>query len=400
MKDEYIEHGTYGLLVCFAFFVFLLAVFLKSGLFSEGQEVTEYLKEGNTTDSRGVSDYDRLEISFLNKLHYKNRLIDLNGYIARRLGMRGLYGNDLNMYITKDDYIVSYYPQTSTDYEYEQIINLKDYLDEKGIKLLYVNEPSKYVNDKLMMDEFGLDSYLNRNMDLFMQRIREAGINVIDLREVMVKEDINVRDMFYRTDHHWNVNASLWAAKETAKGLNDYCDYDIDLKIYNKENYIQKEYKSSWLGEQGRKLGRTYVGLDDFTEIKPKFETSFNIVGEMETATFDNMVKESVYYQNTSVYDATSWHYSYKRGHFINNNVDRGKLLIVGDSYQISMQPFLSLGIHDTDCIFIRDFERPFSLRTYIEQGEYDTVLIAYSQSMLGAHDQPGSSNYYMFDFE
>ena len=52
------------------------------------------------------------------------------------------------------------------------------------------------------------------------------------------------------------------------------------------------------------------------------------------------------------------------------------------------------------DSLVLRACDDSFDLRNYILENGYDTVLICYAQFMLGAHDDPNSSNYRMFTFE
>ena len=44
----------------------------------------------------------------------------------------------------------------------------------------------------------------------------------------------------------------------------------------NDNRFTYKEYEKAWLGEQGKKLGESFVGLDDFTLILPDYDTSFH----------------------------------------------------------------------------------------------------------------------------
>ncbi|SCZ78620.1 hypothetical protein [Pseudobutyrivibrio xylanivorans] len=208
--------------------------------------------------------------------------------------------------------------------------------------------------------------------------------------------------MFYRTDHHWTVPAGLWATKHIAQKLNECCGYNIDLSIYDDENFDKIEYKNCWLGEQGRKVGAPYVGLDDYTEVKPNFPTSYVFIKEDGTVcdgTFDSFINESVYNPDNDIYDSTTWHYSYDRIDCINNNVPDGKILIIGDSYEHVTQPFLSLGVHEVHSLILRKFDDSFSLRSFIQKNEYDTVIVAYAQFMIGAHDDESSWQYKMFNF-
>ena len=75
---------------------------------------------------------DNIESEFADSFWQKQSFINLNGAMAKRLGMQGFYSS-MGMYITDDQYIVSASEWTATDYEYEEITALKDYLDERGI---------------------------------------------------------------------------------------------------------------------------------------------------------------------------------------------------------------------------------------------------------------------------
>ncbi|MCM1216602.1 MAG: hypothetical protein NC331_10130 [Lachnospiraceae bacterium] len=383
--------------------VFVMALFVgfvKSGSYLEIQKLADYLRQDmDPSDAEKV--LNLLEAEFSSTVWNQQDLINLNGSMARLLNMQGFY-SDMGMYVTDDLYIVSASDDTSTDYEFDEVAAFSAFLEENGINLLYVNEPTKYMDDALFSEEFGIETYSNRNADVFIARLRDAGIPVIDLRDDIRADGLDIFDLFYRTDHHWTTRAGLWAAQVIAGGLNEYCGYDIDTSIYDEMNYTFREWSECWLGEQGRKIAETYVGLDDYTEISPDFPTSYTFRsddGDHE-GTFDDFINESVYNLENNVYENESWHYSYRQIDCINHNIESGKVLIIGDSYEQVTEPFLSLGIRETDILSMRDYTDSFSLREHILQNGYDTVIICYAQFMIGAHDDPSSANYRMFSFD
>ena len=333
---------------------------------------------------------------------YEGIFLKLNGCFESLLGMNSYYW-DREVYVTDDKYIVSRKKETTTDYEYDETVSLNNFLKENDIRLLYVNKPIKYNDDAFFYDNFGYESFANRNADKFLERIGNAGIKYIDLRDDMEKDGISCEDIFYRTDHHWTVNAGLWAAGIIAEELNKDYGYDIDTSIYNPENYSVKEWKACWLGEQGKLLSDAYVGLDDFTEMKPAFDTDLTFYyasGNHENGTFDNYINEKVYDSGADVYASDSWHYSYQMHNVVNNKVDSGNILILADSYDHVLVPFLSLGVHHIDTLILRDCEEGFDLRDYIIKNGYDTVIISYAELVLGAHDDESNANYRMFIFD
>lgn len=390
-----------GTILAAFFIVFLALGFIKNGAGVRILSIGEYLAQDdaalNKADAITVSGME----SDLSTSAWKNDLLNLNGAVIRQLNMRGFYGY-LGMYIMDGPYIVSAEPYTTTDYEYEETVGLYNFLKDHNVNLLYVNEPTKYVDDSILSEKFGIESGCNHNADCFLSRIREAGVPYIDLRDNIREEGLDVKDLFYRTDHHWTTRTGLWAAKNMAEALNQYCGYDIDLSIYDQTSYTMKTWNNCWLGEQGRKMAVSYVGLDDFTEIKPSFETDYTFKTKNgETAgTFDNFVAESVYETDANVYDGPSWHYSYQVQNCVNNRVDRGKVLMLCDSYAYVTEPFLSLGVHEINTLIMREKTDSFHLRDYILNNGYDTVIIAYAQFMLGAHDNVDSANYRMYTFD
>lgn len=393
MKEIWIKNIT-----AILFGVLVITGFVMNGSFSQVNKISQALINADP----GTWSVQGLENEYVESMWKKKDLVDLNGAMARKLGMKGFY-SDLGIFVTDNGYILSDADRTTTEFEYNETIDLKKYLDERGINLIYVNKPTKYLDDSIFEDRFGLESYCNRNADLFLERIREAGVNTIDLRDGIKADNLSIEDMFYRTDHHWTVRSGLWAVQRIAEGLDEYCGYDIDPHLYDIDNYTVESYDDCWLGEQGGKIGESYVGLDGFEVIRPAFETDYTFFtddGSEYEDTFNSFMDDAYYaLENRSRHDI-SWHYSYKARNSINRKVDKGNVLILGDSYDMVTVPFLSLSVHKLDYLDLRGTDENFSLKDYIEQNDYDTVIISYVQFMIGAHDDPSSSNYRIFAFQ
>ncbi len=69
--------------------------------------------------------------SFLSDLPFKQCLINLNGNLAKNLGLREIYQKKGGI-VMENGYVAGIYSLTTTDYEIEQIAALKDFLDERG----------------------------------------------------------------------------------------------------------------------------------------------------------------------------------------------------------------------------------------------------------------------------
>lgn len=325
------------------------------------------------------------------------------------MGFQELYASS-GIRISDDGYVQGAYSYTSTDWEVEQTIELNDFCGKNGIDFLYVNYPIKYMDDNYMLEQFGVESYANRNADCFLERITDAKIHNLDIRSCMIQDNINIQDMFYRTDHHWKTTAGLYAAEHISNYLNENCNYGIDNKIFDISNYDVTEYRNCWLGEQGRKVSEKYIGLDDFTELKPNFATYYNYQYDDGTnvgGDFSILLDESIFDAQTDVYNTSSWHYAYMPGKINNakitnlNMAENDKhILIIGDSYSYVVVPFLINGVREIDTLIRRGNNATIDLKEYILKGNYDAIIVCYAQSMIGSHDKDSSNaNYYLFDF-
>ncbi len=394
--------------VAVLFLLLMIVVGFKSNPLDVFVQMRQFFVAQGEEAQEAVFSIDVIKENQVETLWQKGSFIDLNGAIAKILQMKGYY-SDMGIYLNEDGYIVSIYPeQTTTDYEYEQVAKLNRILEEEGIDLLYVNAPIKYLDDKEVTEEFGVASYKNQEADLLLERLEQAGVPCLDLRDEVLADGKESYAMFFRTDHHWKIESGFWATKKIVEALNEEFDYQMDLSIYDADNYVYTEYKACWLGEQGKKLASSYVGLDDFTVIEPKFDTNFHVTtakGEIFDGTFDIFINKERFEQEGDVYENRSWYYSYMpigiyKTMIQNNNVNQGKALLIMDSYSYSVAPFLSLSFSELSTMLMRSAEENFDLVSYIKENNFDTVIICYAEFMIGAHDNPYSSNYKMFSFD
>lgn len=296
------------------------------------------------------------------------------------------------------------YAKSNVANEVRQTKNFKAFLDKQGIKLLYVNAPVKYLNDAEFEAKFGVPTYVNQNADRFLNEIGKAGIASVDLRKCMAAEGLSPEALFYRTEHHWNNRAALFAARNTAATLNAALGYHIDLSLYDAARFSSTNYTACWLGEYGKKTA-VMPPLDDYTLLLPNYPTSYSFPmnGVTENGTFENFIDRSYLTSCGNVYKDRSWHYAYMLRNCINNQVAEGNVLLLCDSFSQNYEPFLSLGVHSIDWVILRDaLNTPgFSLQNLIKTKRYDTVIICYSEAIIGASDDPAqAANATMFQFK
>lgn len=329
----------------------------------------------------------------------RNTFFELNGWFNGMIDKRELYGNVK----LKNGYLTVVHEQADTKSDIRRVCEFKDYLDKKGIKFLYVNVPDKPETDEELL-EMGVPCYTNHNADDFMAGLKSNGVNTVDIRESIREDQLDFYSLYYRTDHHWTTSAGLYTAGIVAKKLNQIYDYKIDEDIYDKSNYDFDLREKCWLGESGRKTSMSYAGLDDFTIITPRFSTDVRLKIPSRNMDieggFDVMLDEKCYNEKQNLYER-SWHYSYLFSNdglqiIENRNQSQGNVLIIKDSFAQVVNPFLALGVKQLTVWDVRYNED--SIRMYIEENDIDTVIVMYSQGMLGVERSQGDSLMFRFD--
>ena len=271
-----------------------------------------------------------------------------------------------------------------TDYAAERIAELRDVCKDKGVEFAYISYPSK--SDSTDTGAvYGIDSNLETVRGNFLNKLDEYGIEILNVRDLLEAEGLTRKETFYKTDHHWNTRAGLFAARSIAQFMHDK-GFNTKPELLEDDLFTYKEYKNCWFGETGRKYSVTWVGsLDDFTVIKPKYDTSIDYIVPNrfeKNGDFSVLLNEAVYGTDFDLY-STSLHYSYMPeagGNTIirNNNFEDGaKILIIQDSFSVVVVPFLTLGCGEVNMWDMR--KNDASLYEYIQNNDFDIVAVAYT---------------------
>lgn len=291
--------------------------------------------------------------------------------------------NEYNGVITMDDgFLTTFVEKSDVSENVAAISDLKMFLDQRDVGLLYVQIPHKICQGDINLS--GVIDFSNQNADEFLSGIKTQNIDFIDLRDVLHQEALNHHELFYRTDHHWKAETGLWAAGTISKHLNDRYGFNIDMEIMNPKNYDYVVYKDWFFGSQGKKVTLSKAQPEDISLIYPKFdvdllfqipEQKVNLDGDFNVI-YDYSHVEEIDYYNMDPYAAYMYgNNAYST--FQNNLVPEGKkVLVIGDSNDNSMVPFLALGIKNVDSLDLRHFDG--SLLNLIEKNGYDLVIIDY----------------------
>jgi hypothetical protein len=265
----------------------------------------------------------------------------------------------------------------------DYLTELKSVCNSTGSELMYVKKISKGTTDESLNPDFYPYVY-QTNYNEIKPELIKSGISILDFEQVVQEQNIDKYSLFFRTDHHWTPQTGLWVSENIAAQLNKEYGWHLDEAILDISNFKIDNYPKSFLGSQGKRVGALFDGVDDFSVVKPDFETSLTVEmsdkNETVTGTFEETMlhKESITPDNLLNKDDTAYD-TYMRGNhplvkIKNHKITNGKkALLVLDSYGCVVAPFLSLEFQQLDCIDIRSYTD--SVKDYITESKPDVVI-------------------------
>ena len=269
----------------------------------------------------------------------------------------------------------------------EEIAKVKGVLDELDTPLVYVQTPVKTIDGYTQMP-IGITDYANSNTDRFMKQLADKGINTIDLRKNLKESSLDLGDAFYTTDHHWKTQTAFWAVGQVTNYLKESIGLDLDPKHFytNEENYESVFYEKNFLGSQGRRVGKYYGGVDDYTLMLPKYDTDYTVTinksnsSTTEEGTFeDALVKYNllsptdIFTNRYAAYFGADFPEVIVKNHSANNDM---KVLIFKDSFGLPFSAFFSTMVGETRLLDTRYYDG--DVEEYIRAYNPDLVLYVY----------------------
>lgn len=316
--------------------------------------------------------------------HFPERIVwfELFGLSNKSIGKKVILVDGNPVIQLDNNSLVSGGKYADMEYQMEGMCKLEEICEELDIDLLYVNYPGKLKceND---IEELGYHSYSNKNVQYLLRKMNDYGINTLDIRKDFCRKK-DYYSWFYRTDHHWTTKSGLLTANIIVEKLNNDFGYQIDKALLNEDQFAYEHYSKCWLGETGRRLSKSYSGLDDFTVIRPRYKTSL-IYGDSK-GDFSILINENIYKGQNDLY-TTSWHYSYlplgsDAIGIQNNSVKNGKkILLIKDSYSVVVAPFLSLVCEDIYLWDVR-YLHESSVIDFIRNNDFDCVMVCYVEDI------------------
>lgn len=339
---------------------------------------------------------------------WKYAFVDINGFLQRLMGKNFIPDADpnKNIYRLTNGQITTINTRQETSILAERLLALRNFAEKNNIDFLYVQAPfkdNKY-DSKLPA---GIQDFSNENADNFLDQFRNGGGATVDLRDVLHQEGKDYASLFFSSDHHWKPETGFRVCRILVEYLNKQFDFNVVKPFYtNIDNYEVKTLKNWFLGSLGKRTGKYYSGLDDFSIISPLFGTELTVAtmgGQEYSGTlsqllfFDNNTQvRNNYLQDCYLY-YIGWNYSLQ--HLVNKKSDNcAKIMLIHDSFANVVTPYLALCYKEVISVDIRTSERDFSLMKLIEKESPDIIIVIYSTDSIT--DKKRELNRSPFDFE
>lgn len=380
--NMYKKNKAYKL--CFSsFFCITLFTFFVLELIANAEGIiyrATYFTPGTAEDT--IKEINHI---YEENIPFRAWLLRLDSY--RQLVMNRMGYEDEHGFIVRDseDRLHSLCGKVSREIlesEIESLETLADYCKTNGIPFLYVQAPFKadiYKNDL----PYGIEDYSGENSDYVLNKLKQHGIDTLDLRMHLTGEDV-----FYKTDHHWQIKSSFEASVVIAKVMSSYGalsdinqEYFGDLSNY--ESIIYKDF----LGSYGRRTGQDYSGLEEFTYLFPLFDTNFHFqhikTGEVVLEKSGTFEKALISNPLESDYYCSYLNNSYEEM-LIENLLSENdkKVLVISDSFGRTMCCYLSLYFSTLVNLDTQEGRFCRSVKAYIDEYEPDIVIVMFNSGI------------------
>lgn len=311
------------------------------------------------------------------------------GAVNRLLGRKISEDAEKNVLCLEDGTLLFNENYVASEERLKNIFDFADWLKNRDTEFLYLLPGSKS-DDGIIDYPYGFSTGYTETTGKLLKGFDKNGISYIDMKPILLANDSDYLSWFYKTDHHWKVQAGLLTAQTLCEKLRDTYGYDIDLSLLERDKYDSAVYEDFFLGSMGKKVTHGYIKPEDFEILIPKFETDFHLVkpsrsrqynGSFEDTLLDKTHLSGDLYKSNPY--AAFMHGDLDLINVTNNNCHNGlRVLVLKDSKSDIVTPYVACCVEQLDIIDPRHF--PGSIRTYIEKTNPDIVIACATEPIYG----------------
>ncbi|MCK7614161.1 alginate O-acetyltransferase AlgX-related protein [Roseibium sediminicola] len=169
-----------------------------------------------------------VEEVYKTELPHREPSIGLLGALRYQLlgiGKPGVVVGSREWFYTNEEFLPTVNKPDRIEQSVQEILRVKDRLEEQGTSLLLVPLPHKsdiYAENLggMFSSSDGRDAYTS-----FIQRVTQAGIDTVDTRPVLM-DGKSEAPVFFRTDTHWTPHGADIVAEEIARAAKAYSSWE------------------------------------------------------------------------------------------------------------------------------------------------------------------------------
>lgn len=326
----------------------------------------------------------KLETDIATTFWGKQYFLDFNGEIRQDLGQTSM--NDT--YKMSNGWITQVYPEIADETLLpfaDRIGAVAGYLSSQSIPMIFMMAPFNVDKYDPRLPE-GVTDFTNDNADRFVDMLLQRGIEVIDIREALHEDGIDTSRMMYRTDHHWNTDAGLYAYQKLLPWLETHLTFDTDPRIADPASYTLRTWPEWHLGTYGQRTSIEFVGsADDFSVYIPNFDTYVRDLetgreGRLEDAFYHMEHLQQRDYESRLTYDNVLGGGDLITKTCVNQMANNGiRMLLISNSFYRAMYPYLLLQFQE---VCFTHTSTTSSLSPDV-LSQYDVVVFLYEPTVL-----------------
>lgn len=328
--------------------------YIENRTLAQKPELTwEKIKDGSFMDD--------METYVNDQMKFRDTFVKISTYSKLLLGQREING----VYVC-NDYLIETFKDSSIDYKLlEQNMGfVSEFLN---------NHPNGYiaiVPTAVEILEYKLSKYSeNVNQELLIKSIYENKKN-IDIYNILL--DHNLEDIYYKTDHHWTTLGAYYGYVSICESLNldtmDVSEFDISVIDYNFNGTVQSKVNLN-------------IGSDILYKYIPN---NLNV-------SYTRIVDENYKQSSHSLYDDSKLNSKEKYAVYIGGNSsitrifteggkeDKGRLLLIKDSFSHSLVPFLANHYSEIVLLDLRYYMGGIELFLDNEKEDFDDIVLLFN---------------------
>lgn len=266
-------------------------------------------------------------------------------------------------------------------------------LEEEGVDFVMVSAPNRNELLRRYLPK-GTADFSRENREAFLSELAKRGVETLDLQEHFAEAEGD--SVFYRTDTHWRNIFALEAAEILAESFPRTLLPQGRKEMYYRERF----YPALYIGSMGKRSGKYFFdGKDDYTLLLPDETTSYYYMktedpdkSEWEKrGSFEEVfLREDVLDSEDEYIDRYTAMMGYGTAleYIRNENLSRGKVLMIKDSFGMPLAAYLSTQVHELYLVDLRNAKMKERLWALIGEKRPEQVIFLYSPTSLYYFDE------------